>query len=204
MNQNEQYRRALEVLREGGVVALPTDTVFGLCALASDDGAVHRLLDIKQRPAGQALPLFVASVEQAELIAEMTTPAHVLAARFWPGALTLVVPRRPQFHTLAAEGATVGVRAPADPVLRELAAQLGPLTGTSANRHGQPDTHTAAEARAQLGDAVDLIVDAPVSATGVASTVVDCTDERTVRILREGAVTRAELVRALGAAYKVE
>ena len=91
LNQNEQYRRALDVLREGGVVALPTDTVFGLCALASDDGAVQHLLDIKQRPAGQALPLFVASIEQAGLIAELTSPARLLAARFWPGALTLVV-----------------------------------------------------------------------------------------------------------------
>jgi L-threonylcarbamoyladenylate synthase len=197
LSQNEQYRRALDVLRDGGVVALPTDTVFGLCARASDDGAVRHLLAIKQRPAGQALPLFVASIEQAGLIAELTSSARVLAARFWPGALTLIVVRKPSFRTLAAEGPTVGVRAPADPVLRELAAQLGPLTGTSANRHGQPETHTAAEARAQLGDHVDLIVDAPVSATGVASTVVDCTEDRTVRILREGAVSRDELERAL-------
>ncbi len=171
--------------------------MYGLCARAADDGAVQRLLDIKRRPAGQALPLFVAGIDQAALIVELTTPARVLAARFWPGALTLVLPRRPSFRTLAAAGATVGVRAPADPVLRELAAELGPLTGTSANRHGRPETHSAADARAQLGDDVDLIVDAPLPATGVASTVVDCSGERTVRILREGAVARDELARAL-------
>ena len=198
MSQQEQYRRAREVLSEGGVVALPTDTVYGLAAVATDDAAVRRLLDIKHRPPGQALPVFVASGEQAELIAEMTAPACALAARFWPGALTLVVRRKPDFHTLAAEGDTIGVRVPDDPVLRELAAQLGPLTGTSANRSGMAEAHTAAQVRAQLGDSVDLIVDAPAPASGVPSTVVDCTGEHTVRIVRQGAITREALVAALG------
>ncbi len=197
MDQNDAYRRALDVLREGGVVALPTDTVYGLVAVATDAAAVQRILDIKQRPGGQALPLFVASIEQATLIAELTPPARALAARFWPGALTIVLRRRAEFHTLAAVGDTVGVRAPGDPVLRELAAQLGPLTGTSANRSGQREARTAAEVRAQLGDDVDLIVDAPARAAGVPSTVVDCTGDRTVRVLRDGAVRRDELAGAL-------
>ncbi len=197
MNQNDAYRRALDVLREGGVVALPTDTVYGLVAVATDDAAVQGVLDIKQRPAGQPLPLFVASLDQAALIAVLTPPARALAARFWPGALTIVLRRRPEFRTPAAAGDSVGVRVPADPVLRELAAQLGPLTGTSANRSGQPEARTAAEVRAQLGDDVDLIVDAPLPAGGVPSTVADCTDQGTVRVLREGAVRRDELARAL-------
>jgi L-threonylcarbamoyladenylate synthase len=197
LNQNEQYGRALEVLRDGGVVALPTDTVFGLAAIATDGAAVQRVLDIKGRDAANPMPLFVGSVEQAQLVAELTAPASVLAARFWPGALTIVVPKRPEFRTAAVPGATVGLRAPADPVLREMAAQLGPLTGTSANRSGAPAARSAAEARAALNGDVDLIVDASLPATGVASTVVDCTDERAVRIVREGAVSRADIERAL-------
>ncbi|MDE3094553.1 MAG: threonylcarbamoyl-AMP synthase [Chloroflexota bacterium] len=203
MDQNDAYRRALDVLREGGVVALPTDTVYGLVAVATDDAAVQHVLDIKRRPAGESLPLFVASLEQAELIAALTPPARVLAARFWPGALTIVLRRRPEFRTLAAAGDTVGVRVPADPVLRELAAQLGPLTGTSANRSGHPEARTAAEVRAQLGDDADLVVDAPLPASGVPSTVVDCTDERTVRVLREGAVRRADIALVLAGVAEV-
>jgi len=199
LSEQEQYMRAREVLREGGVVALPTDTVYGLCAVATDDGAVRRLFDIKQRAPDQSLPLFVASLDQAAIIADVTAAAERLAAKFWPGALTLVLRRRPGFRTLAAAGETVGVRAPDDAVLRELAAQLGPLTGTSANLSGQPEAHSAAEVRAQLGNSVDFVVDTPARAGGVPSTVVDCTDEGAVRILRPGAVTREELEAALGA-----
>ncbi|HEX5479125.1 MAG TPA: L-threonylcarbamoyladenylate synthase [Dehalococcoidia bacterium] len=203
MNQNDQYRRAMEVLRDGGVVALPTDTVFGLAAVATDRAAVQRVLDIKGRDAANPMPLFVGSVEQAALVAQITAPARVLAARFWPGALTIVVPKRPEFDTAAVSGETVGLRVPADPVLREMAAQLGPLTGTSANRSGAPAARTAAEARAALNGDVDLIVDASLPATGVASTVVDCTDEDAVRIVREGAVARADIERALAGVANV-
>ena len=91
LNQNDQYHRAFDALRSAGIVALPTDTIYGLVAVASDEGAVARLLDIKGRPEGKPLPLFVASIEQAELIATFTEPARLLAERFWPGALTLVL-----------------------------------------------------------------------------------------------------------------
>ncbi len=198
MNEESQYRRALEVLRDGGVVAMPTDTVYGLCAVATDDAAVRRLLDIKQRPEGQALPLFVAGIEQAELIAELNPLARALAARFWPGPLTIVVPRLPGFRTLAAEGDTVGLRAPADALLREMAAELGPLTGTSANLSGHRETRTATDVRAQLGDAPDLIVDAAVAASGQPSTVVDCTMPDVPRILREGAIPADSVLAAAG------
>jgi L-threonylcarbamoyladenylate synthase len=197
LNEQDQYRKAREVLREGGVVALPTDTVYGLCAVATDDGAVRRLFDIKQRLSGQSLPVFVGSIEQAALIAEMAATARVLADAFWPGPLTIVARRSPEFRTLAAAGETIGVRVPDDAVLRELATQLGPLTGTSANLSGMPEAHSAEEVRDQLGESVDLIVDASAPAGGVPSTVVDCTDERTVRVLREGGVSHDELRAAL-------
>jgi L-threonylcarbamoyladenylate synthase len=198
LDENEQYRQAVRVLREGGVVAVPTDTVYGLLAVATDRPAVERVYEIKARDPAQPMPLFVGSVEQAELIVEFNDAARRLAARFWPGALTILLRAKPSFTTRAAAGGdTIGVRVPADPLLREAARQLGPLTGTSANIAGREECRAAGEVRAQLGDAVDLIVDAPVAADGRPSTVVDCSDPAAVRVLREGAIGRDEIVGAL-------
>jgi L-threonylcarbamoyladenylate synthase len=191
-------RSAFDILRSGGIVAMPTDTVYGLVAVAVDRAAVERVYEAKVRDPNQPMPVFVASLEQAGLIAELNDVARRLIQRFWPGALTIVLRKKPSFETLAvAGGDTIGVRAPRDPALRELASQLGPLTGTSANIAGREECHTAAEVRAQLGDAVDLIVDAPIDATGRPSTIVDCTHPARVRVLREGAVTREALLEAL-------
>ena len=198
LDEKEQYRRAVEVLRQGGVVALPTDTVYGLVALATDKAAVERVYETKARDPAQPMPLFAGSIEQAELIGEMNAAARRLAERFWPGALTIVLRAKPSFKTRAAAGGdTVGVRVPDDPFLREAASQLGPLTGTSANIAGREECHSAAEVSAQLGDTVDLIVDSPVAVGAVPSTVVDCTEPGTVRILREGAIGRDALAVAL-------
>jgi len=198
LDEKEQYRRAVEALRAGGIVALPTDTVYGLCAVAADAAAVRRLYDVKARPADQPLPLFVASAEQAELVVTMNEAARALARAFWPGALTIVLPRRPAFETLAAGGGdTLGVRVPADAAIREIAGQLGPITATSANRSGAPETRTAAEVEAQLDGDVDVIVDGVVAADARTSTVVDCTDPASVRIMREGAIGRDAITDAL-------
>jgi L-threonylcarbamoyladenylate synthase len=194
----QRYREAVNVLRQGGIVALPTDTVFGLCAVAADRAAVERVYEVKQRNPSQPMPLFVATVEQAELAGELNDAARKLAARFWPGALTIVVPKKPAFETRAAAGGdTIGLRVPDDAFLREAAAQLGPLTGTSANIAGREECHTAEEVRAQLGDAVDLIVDAPVAAAGKPSTIVECLEPGPVRMLREGAISHGEVDSAL-------
>jgi L-threonylcarbamoyladenylate synthase len=191
LSSEEQYRQATIELRGGGVVALPTDTVYGLCALAADGVAVDRIYAIKQRRPDQAMPVFVASVEQAETICEWNPTAGALADRFWPGALTIVLPKKLSFPTRAAAGeSTIGVRAPGDARLRELAAALGPLTGTSANIAGREECRTAAEVRAQLGDQIDFVVDAPIDATGVPSTIVDCSAPGIVRVLREGGIDR--------------
>jgi L-threonylcarbamoyladenylate synthase len=198
------YRRAVEVLRDGGVVALPTDTVFGLCAVAADRAAVERIYEIKARDPAQAMPLFVASIEQAELIAEMNAAARALAARFWPGALTIVMRRKPRYESRAlAGGETAGLRVPDDPALREIAAQLGPLTGTSANIAGREECHTAAEVIAQLGRAVDLVVDAPVMAAGVPSTIVDCTNAAEIIVLRAGAIDARAIASAVAGIAEV-
>ena len=198
MDEKRQYREAIDALAAGGLVALPTDTVYGLCAVAADDAAVRRLYDVKSRPADQPLPLFVASVEQAELVAEVNDSARALAVAFWPGALTIVLRRRPSYRTLAAGGGeTIGVRVPDDAAIREIAAQLGPLTGTSANRSGGPEARTAQEVDAQLDGSVDVIVDAPVRGNARTSTVVDCSDTGNVRVVREGAIERAPIAEAL-------
>lgn len=177
------------MLRRGGLLALPTDTVYGLIAVATDDAAVRRLFEVKRRDHQQALPIFAGSLDQVRLIAGTNGSSDVLADAFWPGALTVVLPKRAAFRTLAAAGGdTIAVRVPDDPAIREMALQLGPLTGTSANRSGSPECHMAAGVRAQFGDEIDLIVDAPLAATGIPSTIVDCTDPSDPRIVRAGAI----------------
>ncbi len=194
----EQYRQARDVLRSGGIVALPTDTVYGLVAVAADRAAVERVYEAKLRDPWQPMPIFVATVEQAQLIADVNDVARRLMQRYWPGALTIVLRKKPSYETRAAAGGeTIGLRAPGDPVLRELASQLGPLTGTSANIAGREECHTADEVQSQLGDAVDLIVEAPVDATGRPSTIVDCTDAARVRVVRDGAISREAIAEAL-------
>lgn len=194
MDEKEQFRHAIDVLRQGGIVAMPTDTVYGLIAVASDAAAVDRVYQAKGRDPTQPLPLFVGSLEQADLVVEMNATARLLASLFWPGALTLVLPKRPGFRTRAAAGGdTIGVRAPADPLLREIALELGPLTGTSANLAGREETHDAVAVRAQLGDVIDFIVDAAPVSTAKPSTIVDATDPAHIRVLREGEITRDTL-----------
>jgi L-threonylcarbamoyladenylate synthase len=198
LDEKEQFRRAIQALRDSGVIAVPTDTVYGLLAVAADAAAVDRAYQAKQRDPDQPMPILVGSVEQAEIIADFNDAARLLAGRFWPGALTLVLPKKASYRTRAAAGGdTIGVRAPADPLLREMAEQLGPLTGTSANIAGREECHTADEVRAQLGDDVDFIVDAAPVATGRPSTIADCTEPAHVRVLREGDITREMLRDAL-------
>jgi L-threonylcarbamoyladenylate synthase len=198
LSGREGYLRAVEVLRAGGVVALPTDTVYGLCAVAADTAAVERVYEVKARDPAQPMPIFVASFEQAALIGEVNRAAETLAAAFWPGALTIVMHRQAAYESRALAGCdTAGVRAPADPALREMAAELGPLTATSANIAGREECHTAEEVYAQLGDAIDLIIDAPIRATGVPSTIVDCTEEARVRVARDGAISRSAIAEAV-------
>ena len=124
----------------------------------------------------QPMPLFVASIEQAGADRGDEWAARRLTQRFWPGALTIVPERRRRSrHARFAGGDTIARARAWRPAIREMAAQLGPLTGTSANIAGREECHTAEQVRAQLGDAVDLIVDAPIDATGTPSTIVDCT-----------------------------
>jgi len=190
---------AARCLRDGGLVAFPTDTLYGLGAVATQERAVERLFEAKERPGDRPLPIFIASAADVDSVAtEVSQPARRLMETFWPGGLTLVLRRHPRFHSLAlAGGDTVAVRVPAHPVALELLRRVGePLTGTSANLSGRRGPRTAGEVRRQLGGRVDLIVDGGPCPGGVESTVVDCTVDPP-RVLREGAVPAERVATAL-------
>ncbi|HEY6013191.1 MAG TPA: L-threonylcarbamoyladenylate synthase [Candidatus Limnocylindrales bacterium] len=193
---------AIEVLRDGGVVALPTDTVYGICvALGTPDG-VERLFRVKRRPPDKGIMLLLENAAQAREIGIMTPAAVALADACWPGGLTVVVPLRPGVEVPAAltSGApTIGLRVPDHEAPRTLAAALGPLPATSANVSGLPEAPDAAAILAQLGDSIELVLDGGPAHGGPASTVVDCTDELP-RVLRPGAVPLDRVIAILDGA----
>jgi L-threonylcarbamoyladenylate synthase len=186
----EGHAEAIEVLRADGIVALPTDTVYGIAVRIDTPRGIERLFKVKQRPPDRAIALLVGSADQARQIGVMTLAAEALAGAFWPGGLTLVLARREGTtlpHVLTGGAATIGLRVPDHPAPRALAAAVGPLPTTSANRSGEPEARDAGEIAAQLGDAIELIVDGGVAHGGPASTVVDCSGA-TARVLRVGAI----------------
>jgi L-threonylcarbamoyladenylate synthase len=189
---------AIEALGNGQVVAVPTDTVYGLAVDPSVPGAVDRLFALKGRPRDVPLPVLVATDDQVDAVAgSLSVAARHLAARYWPGALTLVVPRAPGF-TVDLGGPpsarmTVGVRWPDHPAIGQLCRALGPLAVTSANRHGAPPAITAAEVLADLSDlGRPVVVLDGGRCAGAPSTVVECRGPAT-RCLREGAVPWREM-----------
>lgn len=195
-----QVALAVDLLREGGVVAYPTDTLYGLGADAFNEQAVERVFVIKGRPHGMPLPLLLADADALAQVASDVPPlARVLAERFWPGALTLVIPRSAKVPELVSgRGWKVGVRVPDHPVPRELARRLGaPITGTSANKSGGPDPKTAEDVRKQLGKTVDMVIEGGGLPAGQPSTVLDLTGP-SPRIVRAGAITKEALEAACG------
>jgi L-threonylcarbamoyladenylate synthase len=189
---------ATEALAAGLPVVLPTDTVYGVAVEPTRAGATDRLFGVKERPRTAALPLLVASVDQAVMLAgDLPPAARALAAAFWPGGLTLVVPRRPglDLDLGGEDDTTVGLRLPDHPVPVALAERVGPLAATSANLHGRPTPPSAREVAAELGDAIELVLDGG-RCSGAPSTVVACTSEG-VTVLREGRVRTADVFAAL-------
>jgi len=199
---------AIAALRSGGVIALPTDTVYGIAVALETPGGIELLYAAKSRPPDKAVALLLSDVDQAAGIGELSEAARLLAGAFWPGGLTLVVPRRTDRPLPAAltggelapgETATVGLRVPGHATPRALAAAIGPLPTTSANRSGEPEARDANEIEAMLGDAIDLILDGGPSSGGLASTVADLSGG-SLRILRHGAVPEAAIRRSLESA----
>ncbi|HEV3226618.1 MAG TPA: L-threonylcarbamoyladenylate synthase [Acidimicrobiales bacterium] len=180
VDRSDALDRAVEALRAGGAIVLPTDTVYGLAALPP---FVDRLYALKGRPASVPIAVLVASIEQARSVVAVTPAAQRLATAFWPGPLTIVLQRE--------AGDTLGVRCPAHDFVRELARRAGALAVTSANRHGDATPITAAAAAAALAGDVALVIDGGECA-GVASTVVDLTGS-SLEIVRIGPISQEEI-----------
>jgi L-threonylcarbamoyladenylate synthase len=193
----KQVEKGIAILRQGGIVAYPTDTLYGLGASMTSHQAVERIYRVKRRRPDMALPLLVANVSQVEELTDVLPEiASKLISRFLPGALTIVLPASPSVpEIITAGGRTVAVRIPAHPVPLALIEGIGaPLVGTSANVSGRPSPLTAVEVYDQLDSEVDLIIDDGEPCPGTASTIVDVTGKVPV-ILREGAISREEIER---------
>jgi L-threonylcarbamoyladenylate synthase len=190
---------AIAELTAGGLVAMPTDTVYGVGVALYAKKGLQRLFEAKDRPLDKAIVLLVADIEQAAGVGAISTTARILAERFWPGGLTLVLAQRPEAGLPAAltgGAATIGVRVPNHDCPRAIASVLGPLPVTSANLSGGPDARDAAAVMAQLGDRIDLVLDGGAARGGTPSTVVDCSGD-VPRILRAGAISAEDIESAL-------
>lgn len=188
---------AVDVLRQGGVVAFPTDTVYGLGALAFMKQSVERLYTIKGREHSKAIAVLIAEAEQLGEIADQPSEAaQRLARRFWPGSLTLVLARHSKVPSGLAPGDSIGVRMPNHPVALALLNEAGPMAVTSANLSGKASADSAAEVISQLHGRIHLIIDGGKIPGGVPSTVVDMTGEMP-SILRSGPISEAEILTAL-------
>ena len=189
----ESIQVALQILREGRLVAFPTDTVYGVGALVFDGKAVESIYVAKQRPIEKAIPVLMADAADMEKVGmDIPEVAYQLAARFFPGPLTCLIPKQPTLPESVSATETVGVRVPDHEVARSLLRAAGPMAVTSANISGQSSPSTAQEVLAQLNGRIDLILDGGKTPGGVPSTLVDCTG-KDLKILREGPISLAEI-----------
>jgi L-threonylcarbamoyladenylate synthase len=196
IEDGQAIQRALEVLQAGGLVAFPTDTVYGVGVLISNAPAIERIYAVKGRETTKAIPVLLGGMDQLEQVSPgVGEKALRLAQHFWPGPLTLVVPRRPELPQELSNLSTVGVRVPDHPGAIRLIQQSGPLATTSANRSGNQNPLTAQDVFEQLGGKIELILDGGKTPGGTPSTVVDCTGPEPV-ILRLGPLTE-EMIKSI-------
>ncbi len=196
-SQPDAIEQALRILQAGGLVAFPTDTVYGVGALAFDGPAVESIYAAKDRPIEKAIPVLIADLADVDQVAVDVPPmARILAAHFWPGPLTLVVPKQPHLPESVSATGTVAVRIPDHPAARALLRAAGPMAVTSANISGQPSPTEAKEVVRQLGGRIPLVLDGGLTPGGIPSTLVDCLSAEPV-ILREGPLTMAQILYAL-------
>ncbi len=189
--------RALEILQGGGLVAFPTDTVYGLGARVHDARAIQRIFRVKDREQTKAIPVLLAGADEISKVAlSLPSNAEQLAGRFWPGPLTIVVWRKPDLPESLGGDKTVGLRVPDHRLALELLTVTGPLAVTSANRSGEPSPCTAEDVFTALEGRVELILDGGETPGGEPSTVVDCT-RAVPRILRPGPISEEEILSVL-------
>jgi L-threonylcarbamoyladenylate synthase len=194
----QQVEKGITILKKGGIIAFPTDTVYGLGCDPFCLSAVERVYRVKGRPSHLSFPLLLSDVSQVTVVAKpLSGIAFSLARRFWPGALTLILAKSDSLPPYLSSAGTVAVRVPDHPVCLALIQGIGgPLVGTSANVSGRPSAVTADEVRQQLKDQIDLIIDGGERPRGQESTIVDVTG-RVPRILRQGIIPRDEIERLL-------
>jgi L-threonylcarbamoyladenylate synthase len=194
--QRDAIQEAAKWILNGGVVAVPTDTLYGLAADPFSADAIARVVAVKGRPAERALPLIAADAAQVVLhLGALSALAMRLVERFWPGPLTLLVSAPPSLAREVTGGTgKVGIRVPADNVARAICAMAGrPVTATSANLSGEPATASPDEVERTLGDRIDLLIDTGPTRGGAASTIVDVTGAEPV-LIRAGAIPWQELL----------
>ncbi len=191
-----QIDEAVRALLDGDLVVVPTDTVYGLAAHLEHPKAVASIFDVKRRAGEKPIPVLGATLEDLRSVAAFDERATNLAERFWPGPLTMILPRAEGFETDLGgdQTRTVGVRVPKEPRALEILRHTGPLAVTSANRSGESEATSIDEARAALGDAVRMYVDGG-RCVGVPSTIVFLAGER--RLLREGTIPAAHVLQIL-------
>lgn len=188
-----------DILKHGGLVAFPTDTVYGLAALPFDKSCIDRLFAAKGRNSNRAIAILIGELEDLESITlGLGEVGKRLAEYFWPGPLTLVVPKNPALPDVISPDDTVGVRMPDHPVALALLRSIGPLAVTSANLSGYENSNTAQDVMDQLNGRIHLIIDGGATEGGVPSTVVDCTAPDLV-VLRAGPITLNDMQRELAA-----
>lgn len=190
--------KAAHRLVAGGIVAYPTDTFYGLAVDPRNAAAVHKLFAAKGRDAGLATPLIASTSAQAEQAVEFSAAARTLAARFWPGPLSLVLPARAALHRAALGGRqTAAVRVPAQPIAQALAQAAGCcITATSANTSGQPPARSCLEMGPALLEHVDIVLDGGATPGGAPSTIVDLTSDAP-RLVRAGAIAWERVLESL-------
>lgn len=194
INDPQSLNRAICVLENGGLVAFPTDTVYGVGALAFEKRSLERLYEAKIRSSELPLPILISGPEQLDLVSQnLTDIANTLAYEFWPGPITLIVERHSRFPQDMSGTSTVGVRVPDHHFARELFTAVGPLAVTSANLSGHPSSCTPQEVLAGLDGRIDLLVDGGSTPGQLPSTVVDCTSE-TPLILRKGPISEDQIL----------
>ena len=185
---------ALEIIQSGGVVALPTDTVYGIACAVDNPSAIHQLYQIKVRDALKAIPILVGAPSQLDtLTSDFNNAARSLTERYWPGALTVIVPKHASLPAELTIYPTVGLRMPRYAWLLELMQSCGPLAATSANISGAASPATAEEVLHQLDGRVELVIDGGRCEGGISSTVVDCS-QTPIKILREGGIASADIL----------
>jgi len=188
---------ALKVLHAGQLVAFPTDTVYGLGTMAFDEEAVNSIYKAKDRPTDKAIPVLLGDSSFLPLIASVVPAmAQRLADRFWPGPLTLVIPKNPALPDAISASPTVGVRVPDHSLARDLLRAAGPMAVTSANASGRPNASTAQEVFDQLAGRIALILEGGTTPGSLPSTVVDCS-QREPLILRVGPIGLEDINQAL-------